>query len=180
MSTAGKVLIVIVMLMAIAWIALSAGVAQLNRSWAALLDQDKTNIEKLETDRVTLKVDLAATRDQAALQQLMTANEIAVRESEISEKEKARAQALETATRVKIQLEGMEATLKASLADQEQRKTDLTTETEEKDKLSKSVATMDSENKALLAHLTELREKFRNELNANRQKAGLPALNLNP
>jgi hypothetical protein len=114
------------------------------------------------------------------MEQLVAENELAVRESEIAEKEKARAQSLESASRVKLQAEGMENTLKSAQADQEQRQKDKEGETAAKAALEKSVADMEKENEGLLAQLKDLREKFKTALAANREKAGLPALNLNP
>ena len=180
MSTAGKVLCVIVTLMAIIWVVLSAGVAQLNRNWAQRLDEDKKAVEKLEGDVLANENAVVTTRDQASQEQSVTENELAVRESEIAEKEKARAQSMESASRVKLQAEGMEGTLKSAKADQEQRQADLTAETEAKAALEKSVADMENENKALLAQVAALRDKFKTALHANREKAGLPAINLNP
>jgi hypothetical protein len=180
MSTAGKVLSVFVMLLAIVWVILTAGVAQLNHNWAQRLDEDTKAIEKLESDVLATQGEVVTTKDQASHEQLVAENELAVRESEIIEKEKGRAQTIESATRVKLQAEGMEGTLKAAKADQEQRQADLTAETDAKTALEKSVTTMSNENKALLAEVAALREKFKTALHANREKAGLPALNLNP
>src|ERR1700730_8486843 len=85
MSTAGKVLSVIVTLMAIIWVVLSAGVAQLNRNWAQRLDEDKKAIEKLEGDVLANESAVVTTRDQASQEQSVAENELAVRESEIVE-----------------------------------------------------------------------------------------------
>jgi chromosome segregation ATPase len=178
MSTAGKVLTVLVMLLAIVWVLLSASVTQLNRNWTKQVAENKTKIEDLTEKNLVLEHDVQAEKDKTFQEQAVTENDLAVLESRQSDLEKARAQELEAAARAKFQLETTEAALKGAKADQEQRVADLNSEREAKKTLEADVEKLMSENGKLLAQLAQLREKFKTALKTNRQKAGLPSINV--
>lgn len=176
MSTAGKVLTVIAMLMTIVWVLLSSSVTQLNRNWTKQVADNKVKIEDLEQKNVVVEHDVHLEKDKTYHEQSVTHNELTVLEDRQSDLEKARAQELEASARAKYQLETTEAALKSAVADREQRVADLNSEREAKSKLEESVKALQSEDNQLRVQLEQLSKKFEASLKANREKAGLPAV----
>jgi chromosome segregation ATPase len=157
---------------------LSSSVTQLNRNWTKLVADNKAKIEDLSEKNVVLEHDVQVEKDKTYQEQSVTENELAVLEHRQSDLEKARAQELEASSRAKLQLETTDSAVKGASADREQRIADLNAEKTAKQELEASVEKLKSENDKLLAQLTELREKFATALKANREKAGLPSVNV--
>ena len=178
MSTAGKVLTVLVMLMALVWVLLSSSVTQLNRNWTKVVADNKAKIEDLSEKNVVLDHDVQVEKDKTYQEQSVTENELAVLEHRQSDLEKARAQELEASSRAKLQLETTEAAVKGADADREQRIADLSAEKTAKQELEAEVKKLKEERERLVAELEGLRTKFQTALKANREKAGLPSLNI--
>ena len=66
MSTAGKVLIVLVMLVIVVWIVLAAGVSQLNTNGNTKLHDLQTQVEKLEGDVAKTQADVVSLIDSTS------------------------------------------------------------------------------------------------------------------
>ena len=168
MSTAGKVLSVLIVLVSIAWILLSAAAAELNRNGAKSVDALRVQVDKLEADFARLEADLQALKDNTYLEQLKTQNDLTDLQARQSEVEKARSQAVETLKRVQYQSEGRKGILAGSQKLNEERLAEKQAETKALEDARASVETLKSENTTLLATLTGLRDQFKSKLEENK------------
>ena len=92
MSTAGKVLVVLVLLTSLVWIVLASGVAQLNTNGNTRLHELTEQIEKLQTDFKQTQDEIASLRDQTSSIQEDVDREVTVLRAHQSDVEKARSQ----------------------------------------------------------------------------------------
>lgn len=182
MSIAGKVLAVLVMLVAVAWVALTAAVTQLNRNGAEALEKLQAEIVKLKVQVATAEHSLQVAKDEWTLDQDATHNTLAVLQARQSDVEKARTVLQEISTRVTLQLADAEVMVKSAAEDRDQRVKDKKDETEALAKSRAEVEQLKASRTELVNRLNELRDKFKTTLNENRslvgrlqKKAGTPA-----
>jgi chromosome segregation ATPase len=168
MSTAGKVLTVLVTLMTLVWILLASAATQLNRNGAKALVDLKKQVTDLEADVVKSDHDLQKLKADTHHQQLATQNDLTVLAARQADVEKARSAVLEIATRVRIQLADVEATVKSALAHSEQRLADKNAEIKAKADAEASVEKLKGENGKMIARLNALRDKFKTTLQENK------------
>jgi hypothetical protein len=168
MSTAGKVLSVLVILVAVAWIMLSATVAQLNRNGAKAVEDLKKQVAKLESDVVQAARDFDAMKESTHTEQLKTQNELTGLHARLGDVEKARSGVLETLSRVKLQLADAESVLKSGQAQSEEWQKEKDAEIKAKADEEESVKRIAAENEELLARLTAMRAKFQAMLQENK------------
>lgn len=168
MSTAGKVLTVLVTLTALVWVILTAAVTQANRNHAKELDDVKAKVAKLETDVAKSAHDLVVLKDDIHKEQFQTQQDLTSLQVRQADAEKARAQVKEIASRVQLQLADAEAILKNGTAHAEQRTAEKDAEIKAKADAEASVEKLKAENAALLARLTALRDKFKATLRENK------------
>jgi hypothetical protein len=179
MSTAGKVLSVLVMLVAAVWLLLSAAVTQLNRNGArAVLDLQK-QVAQLETDFQKARADLRGLKDATTLEQAQTQSQLNLLLQKQADAEKVRSQVKEILTRVQLQVQDVEANVERSQTLSSERTAEREAETKAKAEAEAEVEKLKGENAELLEKLTGLREKFKAtwELNRSlvRQAAGAAA-----
>ncbi len=174
MSTAGKVLISLIMVMALVWIAATAGVDQLNRNGNSQLIKLREQIADLSEKVKKTQHDIVETKDLITLQQEKTDREITRLRSNQLEVERSRSQTTEILEQVKIELANLQDTLKnANLADQRR-----TAEGEEEKKniqvLQTELTGLKATNKQMIDRIVELREKFRVAYRANLDSVSKP------
>ncbi|HEU5117537.1 MAG TPA: hypothetical protein VFT74_12910 [Isosphaeraceae bacterium] len=104
MSTAGKVLSVLVALSILGAIFLSAQVAQLNRNWGQKLDQVKADLVKAQDAIPPVIVEIRQLKDQIVLIQLEKDDQLTRLRSTLSRLQKADSDTKETLDRYNIQL----------------------------------------------------------------------------
>ena len=168
MSTAGKVLTVLVTLMTLVWILLASAATQLNRNGAKALVDLKKQVTDLEADVVKSDHDLQKLKADTHHQQFTTQNDLTVLAARQADVEKARSAVLEIATRVRIQLADVEATVKSALAHSEQRLADKNAEIKAKADAEADVEKLKKENGEMIARLNALRDKFKTTLQENK------------
>src|SRR4051794_848243 len=112
MSTAGKVLVVLVLLLLPVWIILVSTVATLNMEWTQALAKQKQQIATLESDVAKNQRAIADLQDKITLEQLATEEQQTVLRAKLADVERAKAEAIELLTGVKVQL----ATLNEAVA----------------------------------------------------------------
>jgi hypothetical protein len=169
MSTAGKVLTVLVALMALIWLVMAAGVAEYNRNGAAALEKIQKQVDELDNQVAKAKADLRGLVDQEYLQRHKTQEELTALQQRQAEVEKAKSQVLEIATRVKYQLETVSATLKQAQADVQQRQAEKEAETKAKADAEALVEKLKGENKESRDKLAGLQDQFRKTLQQNKE-----------
>jgi chromosome segregation ATPase len=132
MSTAGKVLTVLVMLVLVVWIVLAAGVARLNTNGNEQLHKLVEQVEKLRADVEKTTVEVAGLRDQTStIQEKVDRDLTVLRDRELA-LEKSASQITESLNRYKFQLGTVEEAVKSA-----------------QDLLQHRVAERDAEQKAL-------------------------------
>jgi chromosome segregation ATPase len=167
MSTAGKVLIGFVLVVALAWIALVAGVAQLNNNWTQVIAKNNKEIEDLEKEIAANRDEIQSLKDRVSLQQ-SAADEIqTVLRSQLTRAERQKAEMIEIQTRVKLELESLLAALKTAESARDLRKEELAKEKTEIATLEMEVEKVKGENATLLTELLGLRKEFKETLAAN-------------
>jgi len=168
MSTAGKVLSGLTILLAMVWVVLTSAITEFNRSGTRAVEKAKTELAAAEEAYAKLLVDLQKTKDDTDTQQVKTLSEVtSLRESQ-ADKEKERAQALQLSSRMKLQVEGADAGLKAAETLDKERLEEREAETKAKEEAKALVAKLMTENDEYLNRLAELRDQFAKTLQANK------------
>jgi hypothetical protein len=159
MSTAGKVLAVLVMLMSLVWMVLSAGVDQLNTNFNKKLYDLGVQLEKLEAQVDQTQIDLVGLKSSASTMQETLDHELAVLRARQSDLEKDRSQIKNSLTHWQFQLDTAKETI-------DRAKTALQHRTEEETSSQDLLAKTKSDVKELMDRCGELT----NELDALRKE----------
>jgi chromosome segregation ATPase len=172
MSTAGKVLVVLVMLVAAIWTVLASGVAELNKSGGDQVAQLNEKVAATEKELAAATRKLAQLKDQIALEQEAMKDHLAVIRAQKADLEKARSETIEIATRVKFQVAAMQEAVKRAETTKEFRQNELSQEVEAKAAAERTVEQLKQEHAELTEQLNQLRSKFKSTLDSNRQLLG--------
>jgi len=172
MSTAGKVLSVLVMLILVVWIVMAAGVARLNTNGNKALHDLIVEVDKLRADVDQTQVDIAGLRDQTSTIQEKVDHDLTVLRDRQFELERSHSQIDESLKRYTYQLGTVEDSVKSAQALLQHR-------IGERDAEQKSVADTRSEVKTLMAdssqlmnRLDTLRKTFQKTYQANVENLG--------
>jgi chromosome segregation ATPase len=175
MSTAGKVLIVLVMLVTLVWVVLSAGVSRVNTNFNTRLYELTTEVEKLQGQVKDTQDEIASTLIQASQAQEQIDRDYMLMRSKQSDTERARSQVADTVAGVKYELEIVDGTAKAA-------QTDLDNRTTEHQELTKLLEKERADVKALMANcskdrdqLAALRKQFQAKYQSNVEMLGKAA-----
>jgi peptidoglycan hydrolase CwlO-like protein len=175
MSTAGKVLIVLVMLMTFVWVVLSAGVARVNTNANTRLHELTQEVEKLEGKAKDAQDEISSLLTQTSQTQEKIDREYILLRAKQSDLERARSQISETLSAVKYDLEIVEGTVKGAQTDLEHRTTEHQEETKrlEKERAdAQELMASCSKQRDLLA---SLRKEFESKYHANIEMLGKAA-----
>ena len=172
MSTAGKVLVVLVMLASLVWIVLSAGVSQLNTNGNKRLHDLAEQVIKLQDDVTQAQDDFVALRSQTATVQEDLDRQLTVLRSRQSDLEKARSHIRENLSRNEYQVELVTQTI-------DRAKTALQHRNEEEQADQEALAKARAEVKDLMAKTGELtnqlgalRKEFQTKYHSNIESLG--------
>jgi len=160
MSTAGKVLVVFVMLTALVWMLLAGGVAQLNRNGNQALQKLTDELEKVQADLQTAKHDVLDLRTQTTLTQENIDRDVTVLRSRQTDLENARSQVIESLARLNYQLATVEDVIKNGRATLEYRNTEHQQEEKAMEDLRTEVRELMADNTQLMDRLKALRDRF--------------------
>jgi hypothetical protein len=164
MSTAGKVLTVLVALVAVVWVVLTSAVAQLNRNGTKALEDLQANVIKVEAELKTVAYELQRLKDELSHDQYVTEKALTVLATKQTNVERAWSESKETLERVKLQLEDATATVASANEDKAQRIADKEAETKALAQARADVEALKVSRTEQVARLTELREKFKSTL----------------
>jgi chromosome segregation ATPase len=167
MSTAGKVLVVLVMLSALVWMILAGGVAQLNRNGNEALAKLAAELEKVQGDLETAKHDILDYRDQTASSQEKIDRDIAVLRSRQADLENAGSQISDSLSRLRYQLATVDETIKTAQTSLEYRNKEYQDEEKAIDDLRAEVQGLKTDGTQLMARLQLLRTKFQDTYHSN-------------
>jgi hypothetical protein len=167
MSTAGKVLISLIMVMTLIWIVVISGVDQLDRNGNALLAKLDAQVRSLTEQVEQVQHDIAANKDRTTLQQEATDREITRLRSSQSDIERARSEASSLLSEVQLELANMDVVVKNAHLDQDRRLAEKEAEEQAIGALKTELAALKATNKQMLARIADLRAKFRKSYRAN-------------
>ena len=167
MSTAGKVLVVLVLLMVPVWIVLISGLAQFNRTGTAAFEKAQKEYADVMVKLAETEQNVAALRDQIGLAQDAMDRDLTVISAHQVDIEKARSEVLETGMRVKFQLDDVKATLANAEKSRDTRIAEKKAEIEALAVAREDVEKLKGENTALMVNLVKLRDEFKSLLESN-------------
>lgn len=172
MSTAGKVLVVLVMLASLVWITLSAGISQLNTNGNKRLHDLAEQIAKLQADFEQAQADIVSVRDQTASTQSEVDRQLIVLRARQSDLEEARSQIRENLTRNEYQLELVGQTIERAKAALQHRVEEEQADEQALAKARSEVKELMAKSDDLLKQLGTLRSEFQTKYHANVESLG--------
>jgi chromosome segregation ATPase len=172
MSTAGKVLVVLVLLTSLVWLVLASGVAQLNTNGNTRLHELTVQIDKLQTDFKQTQDEIFAVRDQTSTIQENVDRQITVLRARQSDLEKARSKIIEYMTRVQYQPATLKDTIEKAKTTLQHRIEEQASEQQALVQAKSEVEDLKSKNGELLSQLSTLRQNFETVYRSNIESLG--------
>ena len=167
MSTAGKVLVVLIVLASLVWLILIGGVAQLNYNGNEQLDKLTKELEKMETDLQETRREIVNLRDQTTATQEQVDREVTTLRAQQAELEKARSKIMESLTRVQYQLAIVGDTITGAETSKKHRDAEHQAEEKAMEELRGEVQNLKTQNDQLMARLQTLRDQFQTTYHTN-------------
>lgn len=174
MSTAGKVLVVLIMLTAIGCLILAGGVAQLNANANQRLQQLAEELEKTQASVETTRQEVKSYRDQTTVAQEKIDREITALRSQQTDLERSRSQISETLSRLQYDLDTVNATITDARESLKNRITEFDNEQTAMANLRRHVQSLKTNNSELMGRLQSLRDKFQDTYHKNVEMLGKP------
>lgn len=169
MSTLGKVLSVLVVLMVLVWIVMFAAVADLNRNYGEKVIKLHGDIDRLEKQVVATQAEVDQLMPQITLQQDDRDKRLAVLRTHLSQLERLETESREALTRVQLQIARVQADAKAAQAANELREKQKAETQKELAAARAGVQTLMAANAKLLDELMGLRTQFLTTTGENRK-----------
>lgn len=179
MSTAGKVLVVLVMLSMVFWLIMASAVTQLNSNAGELVAKNDELIDGLQKDLTKAQADLYSLRKNLALEQEKNSLAITYVRGQISNTERRQADIVEALERIKVQVILAEKASIQAIANKEQRTNDVADLQVEKARLLDTVDTLKAEDSALREQSESLLTNLKNTLVENKKLADRAATKSN-
>jgi peptidoglycan hydrolase CwlO-like protein len=175
MSTAGKVLIVLVMLVTLVWVVLAAGVSRLNTNANTQLYQLTQKVEELQGKVKDAQSEVASLVTQTTQTQEKVDREFGLLRAKQADLERARSQISDTLSSVKYELELVQATVKGAQTDLEHRNIEQQEETARLGANRTQVAALMADCSQLRDRLSSLRKDFVSNYHASIELLGKAA-----
>jgi len=172
MSTAGKVLVVLILLASLVWLALMAGVDQLNRNGNKAMNELTAKIEKLEEDVKSAQNDIVKIKDDTTIVQEQMDRQMSVVRSRQNDVERVNSNIREILSRVQNQVASLEQTAKDAERTAKQRSDEKIAEQQALEAEKASVEKLKAQNDDLMKRLAGLRNEFKTTLQSNRSLLG--------
>jgi predicted nucleic acid-binding Zn-ribbon protein len=169
MSTAGKVLTVLILLVMVVWLVMMSAVTQLNVNYGQKVNAQQKELDKLAEDVTKANNRITTLTEQARLEQDATERDLRGLLSRIAAAERRQSSTIEDLTRIKIQVaDYLVAVEKANtnLATREAEKAKLL---DDKAKKLDEIAKSQARNAELRTQLAQLQEEFKRILTENTQ-----------
>jgi hypothetical protein len=169
MSTAGKVLVVLVLLVAPIWILMASTVAQLNKNAGEQLEKLKKQVATLESDVSANKKSVVTLKDQIVLEQEAMNRQLAATRAHQADLQKARSEWIEIVSREKYQVAAMQEAAKRAEATRDLRAAEKVQENAAKQVVEAEVQQLMLEHAQLTEQLDKLRGEFKATVDQNRK-----------
>ncbi len=172
MSTAGKVLVVLIMLASLVWMILMAGVTQLNRNGNQALKNLDEKVVQLTDDVQTARSQIVEIKDQTSVLQAQMDKDLTVIRSRQLDVERVSSNIKEILSRVQYQLATLGETVTNAEAAAKKRADEKVAEQKALDDAKADVQTLKGQNQELTNRLTGLRNEFKSTLKTNASLIG--------
>jgi hypothetical protein len=169
MSTPGKVLVVLTLLVVPAWIVMLSAVAQLNKNAGQQVEDLKKQVQNLENDVVATRKAVVRLKDDISLEQEAMTNQLAVLRSHVADLHKARSEWIEIATRGGFDVASMQEAAKRATTTRDLRVAEKMQEDTALHAAEAEVQKLMQEHAQLSQQLDSLRGNFKAALTTNRK-----------
>lgn len=167
MSTAGKVLLGLILVATLAWIGLAAGVAQLNRNGNAALAKLANEYESAQANLEKARADIVKIKDETTVFQEGVDAQLTTIRSRLYDVEGNSSRMTELANRVQHQLETMQTTVKDGERLRDQRVAEKQEEEQALADARAEVQQLMAQSDQLTARLESLRQEFKKTFESN-------------
>ncbi|CAN5797719.1 hypothetical protein BH23PLA1_BH23PLA1_36380 [soil metagenome] len=168
MSTAGKVLTVLCLLMVLPCVWLIAQTSQLYRNYGKAIDAQEQQVATTVQEFEKAKVDAFATAEKVKKERLLTDAQVVAVRKDLEDLRGLLSRAQETLLRVELQLEAEQQTIQIAQAGKERRDREYAQLEQDQENIIAEVQQLADENDQLLERLADLREEFQMLLAENR------------
>jgi len=169
MSTPGKVLVVLVLLLAPVWVIMVSSVAQLNKNGGEQVANLKKQVETLENEVAATRKQIVDLKDKIELEQVTMAEHLAAIRAHKADLEKARSETREIASRVSFQVTSLQEQVKDAATRRDHRIAEKNAEREAVQAAEAEVKKLQQEHAQLTERLDKLRNEFKTTVDTNRQ-----------
>lgn len=169
MSTAGKVLSILVTLAIVGLLVLFSMITSLNQSWGEKIQGLEKNVASLEDDLKTTLDEINRLKIDATASQRERERVFANLASQLSKLANADSTTKETLSRFTIQLTSVQQQVETAQRLQDGRQAELDQARRDTDEATAEVAKLKSENDALHGELTQLQRDFTSTLGENKR-----------
>jgi len=167
MSTAGKVLVVLILLTSLVWMLLTAGVAQLNRNGNQALIVLTEKVAKLQDDVKKTQDKIVRVKDQTHVLQEKMDRELAVINARQNDVQRLASNVSENLSRVRYELATVQQTVQNAEQDRTERAAEVVADQKALDAARDEVKSLKATDEQLRARLASLRNEFKKTLNRN-------------
>jgi len=167
MSTAGKVLVVLILLTSLVWMLLTAGVAQLNRNGNQALIVLTEKVAKLQDDVKKTQDKTVRVKDQTHVLQEKMDRELAVINARQNDVQRLASNVSENLSRVRYELATVQQTVQNAEQDRTERAAEVVADQKALDAARNEVKSLKATDEQLRARLASLRAEFKKTLNSS-------------
>jgi len=167
MSTAGKVLVALILLASLVWVLLTAGVDQLNRNGNQAVAMLTEKVAKLQDDVKKTQVESVKVKDQTHLLQEKMDRELTVINARQNDVERLASNVSEIRSRVGYELATVQRTVEEAQQDLTERTAEVAADQKALEAARSEVKSLKATDEELRKSLASLREEFKKTLNAS-------------
>lgn len=172
MSTAGKVLVVMVTLSTLVWMILASGVSQLNTNGNIALHKLNEDLEKAQVDLKQTREDIRSFRDATSNIQSTVDRDITMLNARLADVQNVRSQIVDGLERLKYQLGTVDEAIKGAQTALQHRNAERQAEEKALADARAEVRSLMAESSELTTRLKNLRQTFETTYKANVEMLG--------
>ena len=172
MSTAGKVLVVLIMLASLVWMLLTAGVTQLNRNGNQALIELTNKVSKLQEDVKSTQDEIVGVKNQTTVLQEQMDRDLEVIQARQSDVQRATSSVREILSRVQYELANVQQTVQEAEQERTHRAEEKAAEEKGLADARQEVVSLKAKDRELTDRLVNLRSQFTTTRKANLDLVG--------
>jgi chromosome segregation ATPase len=167
MSTAGKVLTVLILLVTVVWLVMMSAVTQLNVNWQQKIAAQQKSIDQATAAFEKARADTLSLTEQARVKQNETDLEVRARLVRIASAERRRSSVTEDLTRLKAQVADSQSSAETAKGNLATREAEIIANQEALAKKRDEIAKAQAVNADLKSQLAQLQDDFKQILAKN-------------